>query len=73
MIGARSRWARLPEVLKRLEPHNPINPEVALHRAPKYIELGRQARPELWCPLTMQPPMLMWPLYDVNASRLDKL
>ena len=41
MTGAGSRWARLPEILKRLEPHSPINLEAALHQAAKYIELGR--------------------------------
>ena len=41
MTGARSRWARLPESPKNLEPHNPINLEVALHRVLKYFELGK--------------------------------
>ena len=73
MVGARRRWARLPESLKISEPHSPINLEATLHRAPKYLELRKQARPELCCPLTMQPPMLMWPLYDINVDRLNKL
>jgi len=73
MTSARSRWARLPKSLKKLEPHSPINLEAALHRVPKYLEVGKQTRPELWCPLTMQPPMLLWPLYDINVDRLEKL
>ena len=53
MTGARIRWARLPESLKKLEQHNPINLEATLHRVPKYLELGKQPRSDLWCPLTM--------------------
>ena len=64
---------RLPKCLKKLEPHNPINLKAVLHKVPKYLELGKQARLELWCPLTMQPPMFLWPLYDINIDRLDKL
>ena len=30
-VGVKSKWVRLPKTLKRLEPHNPINLEVALH------------------------------------------
>ena len=41
MTSVRSRWAKLPESLKRSEPHSPINLEVALHRVPKYLELGK--------------------------------
>ena len=73
MTGVRSRWAWLPESLKKSEPHNPINLEAALYRVPRYLELGKQPRPELWCPLTMQPPMFLWPLYDIDVDRLDKL
>ena len=73
MTGARSRWARLPESLKKLEPHKPINLEEKLRRVPKYLELGKHPRLELWCPLTMQPPMFLWPLYDINVDRLNRL
>lgn len=31
MAGVRSRWARLPESLKRSKPHSPINLEASLH------------------------------------------
>ena len=31
MVGTRSRWARLLESLKKLEPHSPINLEASLH------------------------------------------
>ena len=41
MTSVRSRWARLPESLKRSEPHSPINLEVTLYRVPKYLELGK--------------------------------
>lgn len=41
MTSARSRWARLPESLKKSEPHSPINLEATLHRVPKYLELGK--------------------------------
>ena len=61
MTGVRSRWARLPESLKKSEPHSPINLEATFHRVPKYLELGKQPRPEFW------------PLYDINIDRLDKL
>ena len=73
MTGVRSRWAWLPESLKKLEPHSPINLEAVLYRVPRYLELGKKPRPELWCPLTMQPPMFLWPLYDIDVDRLDKL
>ena len=73
MIGVRSRWAWLPDSLKKSKPHSPINLESLLYRFPKYLELGKQLRLELWCPLTMQPPMLLWPLYDIDANKLDKL
>ena len=59
MISARSSWVKLPKSLKKLEPHSTINFEATLHRVPKYLELGKQARLELWCPLTMQPTMLL--------------
>ena len=73
MTRVRGRWARLPDSLKKLELHSPINLEAALYRVPKYLELGKKLRPELWCPLTMQTPMLLWPLYDIDAAKLDKL
>ena len=73
MTDVRSRWVRHPESLKKSEPHSPINLEVVLYRVPKYSELGKQPRPEFWCPLTMQSPMFLWPLYDINVDRLDKL
>lgn len=37
MTGARSRWARLPESLKKSKPHSPINLEEKLHRVSKYL------------------------------------
>ena len=73
MNVAHSRWARLPESLKKSEPHSPINLEVLIHKVLKYLELGKQPRPKLWWPLTMQPPMFLWPLYDINVDRLNKL
>ena len=73
MTGVKSRWARLPESLKKSEPHNPINLDAVLYRVPRYLELGKQPRPELWCPLTMQPPMFLWPLYAIDVDKLDKL
>ena len=73
MNGVRSRWARFLVSLKKSKPHSPINLEAKLHRVLKYLELGKEPRPKMWCPLTMQPPMLMWPLYDINTDRLDKL
>ena len=73
MTNVRSRWARFPESLKKLEAHNPIKLEATLHRVPTYLELGKQPRPKLWHPLTMQPPMFLWPLYDINVDRLEKL
>ena len=27
----------------------------------------------MWCPLTMQPPMFLWTLCDIDVGRLDKL
>ena len=53
MTDVRSRWARLPESLKKSEPHSPINLEATLYRVPKYLELGKQPRSKLWCLLTM--------------------
>ena len=41
MTGSRSRWARVPESLKKSKPHNPINLEATLHKVPKYLELGK--------------------------------
>ena len=73
MTGVRSRWARLLESLQKSEPHSPINLEATLYRVPRYLELGKQPRPELWCPLTMQPPMFLWPLYDIDVDKFDKL
>ena len=73
MTSVRSRWARLPESFKKSEPPNPINLEAMLHRVPKYLELGKHPRLELWCSLTIQPPMFLRPLYDINVDRLDKL
>ena len=56
-----------------MEPHSPINYEVAINRVPKYMQLGRQVGKELWIPLTFQPPTLLWPLYENNATKLDPL
>lgn len=39
--------------------HNPINHKENLWHAPKYTQLGRKIRQELWYPLRMQPPMLL--------------
>ena len=41
MIAVRSRWVRLSESLKKSKSHSPINLEVAFHRVPKYLELGK--------------------------------
>ena len=31
MVGVKSKWGRLPETLKRSEPHSPLNLEAALY------------------------------------------
>lgn len=73
LVGLRNHWSRLPEAFRKAEPHNPLNYDTVINRVPKYMQLGRQVRKELWLSLAFQPPTLLWPIYVNNAAKLDSL